>query len=379
MYHFKKPLIGLIISILTYLIIFFESEEEKFLKLPIDIRLRKLNYPIQRHHIITDDNFNITIFRLGKKGSYQFNQGKPVVFVPQFLNCIDSYVLNEEHLSPALVLANYGLDVWLMSTRGGDYSPNNEKGSNFSFHEYGFYDLSKTFEYVYLFNPQNISAIGHSQGGNTILVGLAEKRLKNTHKMIIYGGGIYGKHAQGLFPLLINSPLVEILSYFTDKINIGPSRFLFYLTKHFHYLSRLFFHYVIDTLESDMNISNLYHFAKRSPQPTTIQNILHYKQMFVSGVFKRYDYGPTINLQKYGQLEPPQYNLNQIEESIHLIYGTHDVLARQPDAQKFYQELKKTQAKNVTISEYASMGHISFILDKRASFLKEIISIIEDD
>lgn len=60
---------------------------------------------------------------------------------------------NEEHLAPGLVFANHGFDVWFMSTRGGEYSPNDDKNEGFSFHELGYYDLSKTFEYVYSINP----------------------------------------------------------------------------------------------------------------------------------------------------------------------------------------------------------------------------------
>ena len=58
-----------------------------------------------------------------------------------------------------------------------------------------------------------------------------------------------------------------------------------------------------------------------------------------------------------------------ITESIHLFYGPHDILTREPDTLKFYELMKKSSAKNVTFSYYPTVGHVSFILDSKADFL----------
>lgn len=83
MSYIKKSVKGIIISILAYIIFIYESEEELFWKRPIDERLRIMNYPIERHYIVTEDRYNVTLFRLGKKGSSRMStRGRPVIFVP---------------------------------------------------------------------------------------------------------------------------------------------------------------------------------------------------------------------------------------------------------------------------------------------------------
>ncbi|EAR90851.1 ab-hydrolase associated lipase region family protein (macronuclear) [Tetrahymena thermophila SB210] len=380
MSYIKKSVKGILISIFFYLMFIYESEEELFWKKPIDERLRLQLYPVERHYILTEDKFNITLFRVGKKGLSQVStRGKPVIFVPQFLNCIDTYVSNEDHLAPALVFANQGFDVWLMSQRGGEYSPNEDRQDGFSFHEIGYFDLPKSYEYIYSLNPQNITAVGHSQGGNTIFVSLTEKRLKNVHKIIMFAPGPFAKNATGLIPYFVSSRFVDILAKYTDRINLTPSKYLFKLCKYFHLPSKLFLTTVTDTWESDMNIAKLYQYTKHSPQPQSIKNLLHLKQLLIKGQFYKYDYGQEQNLKIYGQEEAPLYDLLSITESIHLFYGPHDILTRYPDNIELYEILKKSQAKNVTFSYYPTVGHVSFILDSKAEFLQEMIKIIEED
>lgn len=82
MSYLKNSVKCLIISVFTYFIIFYENEEEQFWKLPIDERLIIQLYPVERHFIITEDKYNITLFRVGKKGSHKINAGRPIVFIP---------------------------------------------------------------------------------------------------------------------------------------------------------------------------------------------------------------------------------------------------------------------------------------------------------
>jgi hypothetical protein len=52
--------------------------------------------------------------------------------------------------------------------------------------------------------------------------------------------------------------------------------------------------------------------------------------MSVSNKFQKYDYGKEENLKKYGQEEPPLYNLTNIIVPLVMYYGKHDILIKEP-------------------------------------------------
>jgi hypothetical protein len=58
--------------------------------------------------------------------------------------------------------------------------------------------------------------------------------------------------------------------------------------------------------------------------------LTQYSQMSVSNKFQKYDYGKEKNLKKYGQAEPPLYNLSNIIVPLVMYYGKHDILIKEP-------------------------------------------------
>ena len=63
--------------------------------------------------------------------------------------------------------------------------------------------------------------------------------------------------------------------------------------------------------------------------------------MYESGEFKRHDKGSELsNLQAYGVVEPPHYNLGNIKDlNIYLVCGKTDLLASPIDYLWLYEEL----------------------------------------
>jgi hypothetical protein len=77
-----------------------------------------------------------------------------------------------------------------------------------------------------------------------------------------------------------------------------------------------------------------------------------------SGGFKRYDFGDLMNLEKYGQITPPSYNLAALENfPIALLHGSKDVLADTLDVDHLAFELPKSSL--IFKKEYL-MGHMTF-------------------
>lgn len=62
------------------------------------------------------------------------------------------------------------------------------------------------------------------------------------------------------------------------------------------------------------------------PAGCSTRQFLHYAQEITSKKFRKYDYGSSENLDKYGQISPPDYDLNKITAPIALYYGSNDRL-----------------------------------------------------
>ncbi|KAF9675855.1 hypothetical protein SADUNF_Sadunf09G0076900 [Salix dunnii] len=101
-------------------------------------------------------------------------------------------------------------------------------------------------------------------------------------------------------------------------------------------------------------------FYEFEPHPSSAKNLRHLFQMIRKGTFSRYDYGMFKNLELYGQLNPPAFDLSLIPETLPLWmgYGGHDSLADVTDVER---TLKGLQGKPELLY-LENYGHLDFIL-----------------
>ena len=86
--------------------------------------------------------------------------------------------------------------------------------------------------------------------------------------------------------------------------------------------------------------------------------------MIRKGTFSKYDYGILKNINLYGQLKPPEFDLSHIPKSLPLwmAYGGNDALADMTDFQHTLKELQSTP-ELLYLEDY---GHLDFILSLNA-------------
>ena len=79
-------------------------------------------------------------------------------------------------------------------------------------------------------------------------------------------------------------------------------------------------------------------YASNEPSGASMKDFWHYAQFFTDDkpVFNRYDYGTKINMQKYNQTTPPDYDLSVLDFPLGLFGGKNDVLADPGDVEWFY-------------------------------------------
>ena len=100
------------------------------------------------------------------------------------------------------------------------------------------------------------------------------------------------------------------------------------------------------------------------PSGSCFRQIHHYHQLLNNGGFRKFDHGPEINKEKYGQDTPPDYDLQKIKGcNIILVCGTNDLMASTLDYTWLRDELKPNN--NIDFWEY-ELGHTSLVtpLDK---------------
>ncbi|XP_058984544.1 lipase 3-like [Musca domestica] len=86
------------------------------------------------------------------------------------------------------------------------------------------------------------------------------------------------------------------------------------------------------------------------------QKAIHYV-----GHFCLYDYGPTKNMELYGQLTPPDYPVERITSEVHLWYGDNDTMAAVEDVERLAEKLPNRVMHHM---EDPSWAHGDFSLHK---------------
>ena len=88
--------------------------------------------------------------------------------------------------------------------------------------------------------------------------------------------------------------------------------------------------------------------------------------MFCTGEFKKFDYGKEKNNEKYGQDEPPFYDLFNVKDfNILMVCGKTDLLASPVD----YHRLKKELTSNGNTLEFREYeeGHLGVLMPEDKS------------
>jgi len=342
--------------------------------------IRYNGYPAEVHNVTTEDGYILTLHRIphGRKGPPQTNTARPVVFLQHGLLCSSSnWVTNPPNESFGFILADEGFDVWLGNNRGNTYSLRHRTLSVhsdafwwFSWDEMAKYDLPAMINYVVAKTGQpQIYYSGHSQGTMIVFAELSHNtELAKKFKAFYAMGPVSTVR-------YMESP-IKYLSALTPEV-----RFLFKIFGIHDFLPsneiiRWLAEFVcrpedLDTLCSDiifiidgfdkknLNKTRVPVYLSHTPAGTSVRNMVHYAQMYLSGKFQAYDYGERENLIKYKQKTPPVYNASAFEIPVALYWGGNDWLADPMDVRNLLTVLPKEKV--LYNKEIKPWQHLDFI------------------
>ena len=117
-----------------------------------------------------------------------------------------------------------------------------------------------------------------------------------------------------------------------------------------------------------------YNMVGHFPSGTSFQTLNHFRQLIQKGTFEKYDYGFEENYKRYGQMQPPTFDLSKINTvPIAMFMGSGDLLASPKDYKWTIDQM--VNANIVYQKEYPKMGHMYFLAPTNA---KEVFSEYTD-
>ncbi|KAL4588951.1 hypothetical protein LXL04_001851 [Taraxacum kok-saghyz] len=335
-------------------------------------------YTCEEHKVTTKDGFVLSLQRipLGRAGGQRGNR-VPVLLQHGLLMDAITWLLSPPDQSLALVLADNGFDVWLVSSRGTKYSrghvslkPDSEAFWDWTWDELAAYDLPATFQYVYRQTGQKIHYVGHSLG---TLMGMAAFSKGDLVSMtrsaallspVAYVGQItspLGRTAAENFlaetlrwlGLHEFNPKGDAVTKLLKKICANPRIDCTNLLNSFTGKNCCLKPSIVDI------------FLDHEPQSSSTKNLIHIAQMIREGTISMYDYKDGgQNRRRYGQSTPPAYNIANIPKNLPLFmsYGGADSLSDVEDMKHLLRTLKNHDKNKIVVQFRKDYAHADFVM-----------------
>lgn len=382
-----RVLLTLVLALSPYLSAFCEPEST-FGSIVKD-------FGFQTYTIPTEDYYELKVFRVQKTKTFTTKK-RTVLLMHGLLDSADSWALNTNY-NMVQALIDEDWDVWLSNNRGNKYSCFNSHIDSdykqfwqFSFEQMAQYDFPAMVKFITQTVNDKITIVAHSQGSTQTFAALSEdvdlqKRIEQILAVapVAYMIGFdkdpsyyyYGSTHKFLHMLMFlgyysffDHPIIS--NFVIDKI-----------IKLFCVTNTVICNFIIEHI-SDRDPKNLDHeqieyFLKHFPGRASIQSMEHYAQMIAKeeSELRKFDFGPKKNVEVYGSVFPPVYDLSRIDVPVYMYYGNNDLLSTGPNVAKLESVLRHQKTRY-----YDDWGHWSYFVAKEVDrFIKDVVNDIKEE
>ncbi|KAL3211699.1 hypothetical protein MRX96_008401 [Rhipicephalus microplus] len=289
------------------------------------------------------------------------------------------------------LFADSGYDVWAMSNRESSHISNSTRYSQrdprhwkWSFDELGRYDLAACIDHVLkVTGAPKLTTVALSQGviANLVLHSVRPEYNNKVDLLVAYGPVGNLTHIESPTSVLIPHvpSLMRLVYPFTMAGFLGTSRGLRSLisgvcTLWGGTLCALGFTMTSFCSPEQFNTTRIPMYMGHMPTGTTVQNLLHFHQVYKAKNFVMYDHGPTENLRRYGQRTPPPYPLDRIRLPIALFWSYGDTLAGEHDVGTMAAALGSNVILNYPVP-VRTFRHLDFATGYRANELLHNVAL----
>ncbi|KYR02335.1 hypothetical protein DLAC_01166 [Tieghemostelium lacteum] len=354
-------------------------------------------YPFEQHEAITPDGYVLSIQRI-PAGRYQSNpnpygsNGKQVVFLQHGVEDIGTTWVMQENVYQSLgfILADQGYDVWINNVRGTTYSNENlyynitsREYWAFSFDEMAKYDIPTAIDYVMgVSQVEKINYVGHSQGTTVAFIAFSynETLSSKINLFIALAPVVRVTHCKSeLLDVLADLNAEIIFEILGDRAFLPDTPFLQKylpeLCKSEPIICESSLALIMGWDTQNINQTRLPVYMAHEPGGTSVQNAAHWAQATQDG-YQMFDYGIVGNLEHYGSIDPPQYDISLFHNQVAIFYGGNDYLADPTDVEWLIPQL----GNNVIYQQYiASYSHLDFVWGETAyeDIYGEIVTLFD--
>ncbi|KAL3813887.1 hypothetical protein ACJIZ3_015155 [Penstemon smallii] len=331
-------------------------------------------YTCQEYDVTTDDGYILSGQRItaGLAEGNGLNR-QPVVLQHGLFVDGMTWLMNSPQQSLAMILADNGFDVWISNLRGTRYSRRHvflhslhPQFWDWTWDELVTHDLQSVIEYVYGQTGQKIHYVGHSMGTLIALASLSEGlQIDKIKSAALLSPIAYLSHVTVPFSGARGPPVITSIEYNPSGVDANN---YFKIVCANPALNCFDFLTAFTGKNCCLNQSIIEFYLDNEPQSTSTRNLDHFGQMTTSNdVLSKYDF-EGFNILRYGQLQPPTYDLTKIPTNfpLFLSYGGQDKLSVPQDVITLLDKLKlhdKDKLKVQYIEEYA---HLDFIIGVNA-------------
>ena len=344
--------------------------------------IQSKGYSCEEHKVITKDGYILGVFRIpyGRNGSSSSPLGRPVLLQHGLLDAAVTWVMNFPDQSLAFMLADAGYDVWLGNVRGNYYSRAHVKYNpdrdiefwDFSWDDMARDDLPSMIYYILNATKQiELGYVGHSQGTMIAFAGFGRPDSVLQNNVSFYAA---------LAPVAHVGHMKSPLKYLSD-LSKNPERALHLLFGYKDFLpqsniikwlakyacgSVIFDPLVCENIlfiicgpdKKNMNNTRMEVYISHEPDGTSVKNIIHFVQMYLSNQFQAYDYGsPDKNRQYYNQTTPPIYSIRPMKIPTAIFWSNDDWLADPEDVAFIFDNIQ-----NLVYEKYITgYNHLDFV------------------
>ncbi|XP_058554315.1 lysosomal acid lipase/cholesteryl ester hydrolase [Neofelis nebulosa] len=303
-------------------------------------------FPSEEHYVETKDGYILCLHRIPHGRKNRADKGpKPVVFLQHGLLADSSnWVTNLPNNSLGFFLADTGFDVWMGNSRGNTWSrrhktlsPSQDEFWAFSYDEMANYDLSASINFILNKTGQEqVYYVGHSQGTTIGFIAFSRiPELARKIKMFLALAPVTSiKFSTSPLSKLGNFPDFLFKHLFGVRQFLPQNEVLKWLST--DVCSRVILKELCGNAlfvlcgfnERNLNMSRVSVYITHSPAGTSVQNMLHWRQVVKYHKFQAFDWGSHAkNYFHYNQTYPPLYNVRDVLVPTAVWSGGHDSLA----------------------------------------------------
>eukprot|EP00727_Mastigamoeba_balamuthi_P002719 m51a1_g12444 hypothetical protein (570) ;mRNA; f:850722-861126 len=347
-------------------------------------------YRVELHRTTTADGYHVSAYRRAPPPSAPRDKpspappqhrpgipgrGAPVLLVHGLLSSAMAWVANSRESALPFLLSDAGYDVYIANLRGTANATGHERlGAedprywDWSFAEKGLYDVPALVDLALrVSRKSSLVLVGHSQGTSDAIIALSmAPGLSSKVSFFLALAPVVKASTTYSWPFILSKAvnMGAVTRALGGHKICGTTSLLNSLGAKFCGVAPLLCQLTFNSIagwswNADTARQALY---IASSDCTSAKDFSHGYQAVHSGRFALYDYGPSVNIRKYGTKESPGIPYKNITTPTAIFYAGRDILVLPQDTERFLiQELRPEALSHVPPRKMHGWNHLDFL------------------